>query len=138
MNEVRDRTSEPGLSVEELAAVREAARALARQDGRGVPRRPLLALAGSGSRLSVLRPPAEGDPVVAIVGGARSDGDDVFAALTPREREIAALVGRGDGNKRIAAILGISVATVKDHVHHILAKTGLGTRAAVAAAWQRR
>lgn len=103
-----------------------------------MPRRSLLALAGHGYTLSVLRPPVEGDPVVAIIRGAPNHGDVVFAALTPREREVAALVGQGYANKRIAAILGISVATVKDHVHRILAKTELGTRAAVAAAWQRR
>jgi DNA-binding NarL/FixJ family response regulator len=51
---------------------------------------------------------------------------------------VAALVAGGHANKRIAAMLGISVATVKDHVHAILTKTALATRAAVAAEWQRR
>src|SRR5258708_6302998 len=40
-----------------------------------------------------------------------------------REREVAALVTEGVTNKEIARRLGISVLTVKDHVHHILAKT---------------
>jgi DNA-binding NarL/FixJ family response regulator len=51
-----------------------------------------------------------------------------------REREVAALVAEGLSNKQIAARLFISLATVKDHVHRILKKTGLPNRAAVAAA----
>jgi DNA-binding NarL/FixJ family response regulator len=54
--------------------------------------------------------------------------------LTRREREVAAVVTEGATNKEIAQRLGISVLTVKDHVHHILAKTGLSSRAALIAA----
>jgi DNA-binding NarL/FixJ family response regulator len=54
--------------------------------------------------------------------------------LTRREREVAALVAAGLANKQIATVLGISQATVKDHVHHILSKTGLPSRAGIAAA----
>ncbi|HXV61928.1 MAG TPA: response regulator transcription factor [Vicinamibacteria bacterium] len=57
-----------------------------------------------------------------------------FPQLSSREREVAALVARGLSNKEIAARLFISVATVKDHVHHILSKTGLASRTALAAA----
>jgi DNA-binding NarL/FixJ family response regulator len=41
-------------------------------------------------------------------------------------------------NKGIAATLGISLGTVKDHVHRILVKSALGTRTAVAVRWQQR
>jgi DNA-binding NarL/FixJ family response regulator len=58
-----------------------------------------------------------------------------FAGLTPREREVAALIARGLRNAEIARELVISTATVKDHVHRILRKTGFTSRAAVAAAW---
>ena len=55
-------------------------------------------------------------------------------ALSPREREVASLVAEGLSNKEIGRRLFISLATVKDHMHHILTKTGLGSRAAVTAA----
>ncbi|MEP6491866.1 MAG: response regulator transcription factor [bacterium] len=44
------------------------------------------------------------------------------AELTPREREIASLLNDGLSNKEIAQRLRICVATVKNHVHRILAK----------------
>src|SRR5919197_186729 len=55
----------------------------------------------------------------------------------PREREVASLIADGRSNKEIAAELVITVATVKDHVHRVLRKSGLRTRAAVASEWQR-
>jgi DNA-binding NarL/FixJ family response regulator len=53
--------------------------------------------------------------------------------LTPRQREVAALIAEGHPNKVIAARLGLSPATVKDHVHAILARLGLASRAAIIA-----
>jgi DNA-binding NarL/FixJ family response regulator len=52
--------------------------------------------------------------------------------LTARERDVASLVARGLANKQIARQLGISVGTVKIHVHRILEKTGMPGRAAIA------
>jgi DNA-binding NarL/FixJ family response regulator len=49
-------------------------------------------------------------------------------ALTPREREVLALIGRGYANKRIALELGIAEKTVKTHVGHVLAKLGVSDR----------
>lgn len=49
--------------------------------------------------------------------------------LTPREREVLALVAEGLGNKAIAARLGISEHTAKFHVNAILGKLGAGSRA---------
>jgi FixJ family two-component response regulator len=45
-----------------------------------------------------------------------------FATLTPREREILALVSSGLMNKQIAAELGIAEITVKIHRSHIMKK----------------
>jgi two-component system, NarL family, nitrate/nitrite response regulator NarL len=53
--------------------------------------------------------------------------------LTAREREIAELIAAGLPNKEIAAMLTIELATVKNHVHSILAKLGVTRRAEVAA-----
>ena len=48
--------------------------------------------------------------------------------LTPREREVLGLLGRGFSNKRIALELGIAEKTVKTHVGHVLAKLGVADR----------
>lgn len=55
------------------------------------------------------------------------------SALTAREREILALIDRGLSNKEIARDLGIELATVKNHVHHILAKLSVARRGDAAA-----
>lgn len=49
-------------------------------------------------------------------------GERDDARLTPREREIAAMVVAGMSNKALARRLGIRVATAKNHVHNILQK----------------
>lgn len=54
-------------------------------------------------------------------------------SLTAREREVIALIDRGMSNKEIAAALTIEVATVKNHVHHILEKLQVRRRSAAAA-----
>jgi DNA-binding NarL/FixJ family response regulator len=50
-------------------------------------------------------------------------------ALTPREREVLALLAEGLGNKAIGARLGISDHTAKFHVNAILGKLGAQSRA---------
>jgi DNA-binding NarL/FixJ family response regulator len=54
-------------------------------------------------------------------------------ALTPREREVVALIARGRTNKDIAKDLYISPATAARHVANILAKLGFSSRSQVAA-----
>jgi two-component system, NarL family, response regulator LiaR len=48
--------------------------------------------------------------------------------LTPREREVLALIGRGMPNKLIARELAVAEKTVKAHVSSILAKLGVTDR----------
>lgn len=59
-------------------------------------------------------------------------------ALTRREGEILELIERGESNKIIARHLGIEVATVKNHVHNLLAKLGVRRRGEAAAMHRRR
>jgi non-specific serine/threonine protein kinase len=54
-------------------------------------------------------------------------------ALTPREREVAALLAQGLSNKEIAARLVVAQRTAEGHVENILSKLGLTSRAQVAA-----
>jgi DNA-binding NarL/FixJ family response regulator len=53
-------------------------------------------------------------------------------ALTSREIDVLALAARGDGNKQIAAALGIAEPTVKAHLVHIFDKLGVDSRTAAA------
>jgi two-component system, NarL family, nitrate/nitrite response regulator NarL len=51
-----------------------------------------------------------------------------IALLSARERQILALIARGDSNKLIARELDIAETTVKIHVQHILRKLNLTSR----------
>ncbi|MEB8342217.1 helix-turn-helix transcriptional regulator [Streptomyces endophyticus] len=53
--------------------------------------------------------------------------------LTPRERQVAALVGDGCTNREIAAKLVVSKRTIDSHVEHILTKLGFTSRSQIAA-----
>jgi DNA-binding NarL/FixJ family response regulator len=70
------------------------------------------------------------DPAVAarLVESLGDGRDERAEQLTPREREVLALIGRGFANKRIALELGIAEKTVKTHVSNVLAKLGVADR----------
>jgi FixJ family two-component response regulator len=55
---------------------------------------------------------------------ALANVQSLFDALTPREREVLALVASGLMNKQIAAELGLAEITVKIHRGHIMKKMG--------------
>ena len=57
----------------------------------------------------------------------------VASELTKREQEIIRLIDHDLSNKEIARQLGIEVATVKNHVHNLLDKLHVTTRAEAAA-----
>jgi DNA-binding NarL/FixJ family response regulator len=57
---------------------------------------------------------------------------DRLATLSPRERDVALAVGRGESNAEIAAALHLSVATVKAHVSRLLDKLDVDNRVQIA------
>lgn len=60
-------------------------------------------------------------------------GPDPLAELTHREREVLAAVAEGLHNKQIAARLGLELQTIKNHMHNIIEKLGVGDRGEAAA-----
>jgi DNA-binding NarL/FixJ family response regulator len=79
-------------------------------------------------------------PALLQQGGDMTDAAGVphgaDALLTPRQREVLALLGKGQANKEIARALQLAEGTVKLHVTAILKTLGVNnrTRAVVAAA----
>jgi len=88
-------------------------------------------------RRKVMGPILEQVSAVARIAGVLGESQVAaararLADLTPRERAIAGMVGRGQSNKVIARRLAISEGTVKAHVTQIYRKTGLDDRMKIA------
>ena len=60
------------------------------------------------------------------------------AALTPREQQIASAIADGRTNRDIAARLGITEQTVKNHLTSIFEKVGVDNRLQLGLALVRR
>ncbi|MCS7242762.1 MAG: response regulator transcription factor [Candidatus Caldatribacterium sp.] len=60
------------------------------------------------------------------------------ACLSVREREVAELIVSGKSNKEIAALLGISESTVKNHITSILKKLGAQDRVEIVLLWAKQ
>ncbi len=69
-----------------------------------------------------LLPPEVADRLAERIGGQ--------AALSPREIQVLELIAKGESNKVIAAMLGISEGTIKTHVANIFTKLGVTDRTA--------
>lgn len=64
-------------------------------------------------------------------------GSDATSALTPRQREIIALIAQGATDKQVAATLGIAQATAQKHVTNLLRRLDVPNRAAAVAVTRR-
>lgn len=60
---------------------------------------------------------------------AQANPDVSTDLLTPREIEILELIDRGLTNQQIASRLSLTLHTVKNHVHNLLGKLGVASRA---------
>ena len=69
-----------------------------------------------------------GAPVADSVGAEASVPQDVKDQLTPRERQVLALIVRGYSNAGIAAALVIEPKTVKNHINRVYGKLELNNR----------
>ncbi len=49
-------------------------------------------------------------------------------ALTPRELDVLRLLAKGNTNRQIAELLGLSVRTVENHRANLMGKLGLSSR----------
>jgi DNA-binding CsgD family transcriptional regulator len=119
---MREARSQRAKAVSEDEVVRKLARSLIRRvadlaDADAAGRNPLLDLTELGVRCLLV-------PVV----------PQAHDLLSPREHEIARMVGKGHTNKEIAGVLDISLYTVSAHMRRIFSKLGVGTRAAMVAA----
>jgi DNA-binding NarL/FixJ family response regulator len=87
-------------------------------------------------RASAGETPCSPDVAEALFRRAREQSGSAFTfdgSLTERESEIAELVAHGLSNKAIASRLSIELATVKNHVHSVLAKLRVHSRGEAAA-----
>jgi DNA-binding NarL/FixJ family response regulator len=66
--------------------------------------------------------------LAALAPETKIDGAASAPKLTPRQQEILDQISQGLSNKEIARLLGISAATVKNHVHHVLDKLSVHRR----------
>jgi DNA-binding NarL/FixJ family response regulator len=63
----------------------------------------------------------------------REVAKQAFGGLTPREREVAALIAQGKTSREMADLLVVSERTAEVHVSNILGKLGFTSRAQIAA-----
>jgi DNA-binding NarL/FixJ family response regulator len=94
--------------------------------------------------VEAVRRVAAGDPILSpgvtrrLMDRVTADAIDhdrarqALTALSPREREVALEVAGGRSNAEIADGLGMTVATVKAHVSHMLTKLALDNRTQIA------
>lgn len=119
--------------------LRDEAAAALRRLGHRLPRqRRTRTRAGAQARTPAARSAVAGSSAGGAAAGSSfvagsPTAADPLASLSPREREVAALVSAGHTNRKIASLLFVSEKTVESHLSHIFTKVGVGSRAALAA-----
>ena len=127
-----------------FSALRAGAKGFLTKDAdAGEIRRAVLTVAGGDAQLDptvqrrLLEALQHGDqapPGTAAPGGIPAGtANAAVAGLTPRERDVLALIAEGLSNAEIAGRLFVSDSTVKTHINHLLAKTSLRDRAQLVA-----
>lgn len=81
-------------------------------------------------RRLVVRPQANGSAKNGVAGNGRGSR----LGVTPREREVLALLAEGDDRLTIGRKLGISPRTVGSHIQRLLGKLGVHSQAQMVAA----
>jgi len=82
-------------------------------------------------RVAELANEAKAAPAPAAPQGREPTGepaDAPYGRLGPRQRDVLEQMAQGRSNKDIARVLGLSPATVKSHVAHVIAVLGAGNR----------
>uniref|UniRef100_A0AAU3H3P9 Response regulator transcription factor n=1 Tax=Streptomyces sp. NBC_01401 TaxID=2903854 RepID=A0AAU3H3P9_9ACTN len=87
------------------------------------------AIRAAGAGQSVLDREVQDRLLATVRTRAPVEGQALPGNLTPREREVLALIGQGMPNRGIAEKLFISEATVKTHINNLFAKAGIRDRA---------
>ena len=93
----------------------------------------LKAVRAVASGQSLLSPDVTKQAISRMTTLASGKGHLAGEELTEREREVLALIARGNTNKQIAETLFMSEKTARNHVSHILEKLGLSRRSEAAA-----
>src|SRR5262249_44736319 len=131
----------PSLDEQSLARLRRYVLALRHDPPGALPLDQLVGLARdvsleAGITIDLRASKQLGAPLVVLRINEGAGRAAAIRGLSRREAQVCALIADGRSNKEIAARLFISLATVKDHVHKILRKTGAPNRAAVAVAYR--
>lgn len=75
---------------------------------------------------------ANGFMARAVRGEAPTDEASPLSVLTPREREVFQLLAVGKANKEVAAVLGLSLGTIKKHRENLQRKLDCHSSAEIA------
>ena len=76
--------------------------------------------------------PGLGEKIIELIPERDPKVIDILDQLTPREKEVVALIAQGISNQEIAEKLYISIKTVKNHITSILSRLNLRDRTQVA------
>ena len=114
-----------------LGALRAGARGYLTKDASGEDIRSAIATVAAGE--AALDPAVQHHVVAALASTPAQTADPIAPEfpddLTPREAEVLALIAEGLTNSEIADRLVVSPTTVKSHINHLFAKTGVRDRA---------